>query len=65
MTGPNPAATPDRACPFCGLPVVVPHETQAGCIEALHAEIARTRDILEHSEPVGRARQASEEDLPC
>jgi hypothetical protein len=65
MTGPNTSTYRDRACPFCGLATDVPHETQAGCIEALHAEIARTREILEHSEPVGRARQPTEEDSPA
>jgi hypothetical protein len=35
-------------CPFCGVATEVPHETQEGCIEALHAEIARMKDVLEH-----------------
>ena len=30
-------------CPFCGVATDVPHETQEGCIQALHAEIARMR----------------------
>jgi hypothetical protein len=30
----------------------VPHETQQGCIEALHAEIAKTRGLLETVRPV-------------
>ena len=34
-------------CPFCGVVTEIPHETQAGCIEALHAEIARMRAVLE------------------
>jgi hypothetical protein len=34
-------------CPFCGVVTEVPHETQEGCIEALHKEIARVREILE------------------
>jgi hypothetical protein len=34
-------------CPFCGVWADVPHETQEGCIQALHAEIARMREILE------------------
>jgi len=34
-------------CPFCGVVTEVPHETQAGCIEALNAEIARMRGVLE------------------
>jgi hypothetical protein len=39
---------PLRACPFCGVATEVPHETQEGCIEALHEEIGRVRSILEH-----------------
>ena len=35
-------------CPFCGVTTDVPHETQEGCIEALHAEIARMRELLEY-----------------
>lgn len=38
--------SPD-ACPFCGLVTDVPHETQQGCIDALHAEIARVRELLD------------------
>lgn len=34
-------------CPFCGVVTDVPHETQEGCIEALHKEIARVREVLE------------------
>ena len=34
-------------CPFCGLATELPHETQAACIEALHAEISRVREIVE------------------
>ena len=40
------------SCPFCGTATDVPHETQQGCIEALQREIARVRDILEHSTPL-------------
>lgn len=36
-----------NACPFCGVGTDVPHETQQGCIDALHAEIDRLREILE------------------
>lgn len=36
------------ACPFCGVTTEVPHETQQGCIEALHKEISRMRELLEH-----------------
>ena len=35
-------------CPFCGVATEVPHETQEGCIQALHAEIARMRAVLDH-----------------
>ena len=35
-------------CPFCGVDTTVPHETQEGCIQALHAEIARMRAVLDH-----------------
>jgi hypothetical protein len=33
--------------------VGVPHETQAGCIAALHNEINRVRGILAHLRPAG------------
>jgi len=33
-------------CRFCGVATAVPHETQALCIEALHVEIDRTRQII-------------------
>jgi hypothetical protein len=35
-------------CPYCGVSSDVAHETQEACIEALHAEIARVRDLLQH-----------------
>ncbi|HVL67761.1 MAG TPA: hypothetical protein VM364_10895 [Vicinamibacterales bacterium] len=34
-------------CPFCGMASDLPHETQEACIDALQAEIARTRQILD------------------
>jgi hypothetical protein len=34
-------------CPFCGVATEVAHETQASCIQALHAEIARMRAVLD------------------
>ena len=34
-------------CPFCGLATETPHETQETCIEALHAEISRVREIVQ------------------
>jgi hypothetical protein len=42
-----------RFCPFCGVATDVPHETQAGCIAALHTEIGRTRDLLATLRPAG------------
>jgi hypothetical protein len=33
-------------CPFCGVVTETPHETQEGCIEALNAEIAKMRAVL-------------------
>ena len=39
---------PAIVCPFCGVTTDVPHETQEGCIAALHVEIARMREILEY-----------------
>ena len=46
----NPATAKEtmETCPFCGVVTETPHETQEGCIEALHAEIARVRDVLSH-----------------
>jgi hypothetical protein len=41
-----------KLCPFCGLSTDVPHETQQGCIDALHAEIAHMRDLLDTVKPV-------------
>ena len=39
---------PPIVCPFCGVTTDVPHETQEGCIAALHTEIARMRELLEY-----------------
>lgn len=51
-------------CPFCGMASDVPHESQEVCIAALHAEIQRTRQILESvTEPL-RAPMIAEEDEP-
>lgn len=48
-------------CPFCGVATEVRHETQQACIGALHAEIARTRRILELvTEPPPPERAESE-----
>jgi hypothetical protein len=35
------------SCPFCGVGTDLPHETQQACIAALHAEIARMRQVVE------------------
>ena len=53
-------------CPFCGVVTEIPHETQEGCIEALHAEIARVRDVLSHvqSAEVPHPREDSVDDEP-
>jgi hypothetical protein len=56
---------PLRPCPFCGLVDGVPHETQEGCIAALHTEIGRMRGILAHLKPAGaRAEETAEDDPP-
>jgi hypothetical protein len=57
-SGPIEAPFQGRACPFCGLATDVPHETQQGCIEALHVEIARMRGILSHLRPLGNLNSA-------
>ncbi len=41
-----------KLCPFCGLATDVPHETQQGCIDALHVEITRMRGLLDTVKPV-------------
>ncbi len=46
-------------CPFCGLASESPHETQAACIEALHVEISRVREVVDKiKEEEPRARPA-------
>ena len=50
-------------CPFCGVVSEVPHETQQACIEALHFEIKRTREILDNiTEPLPAASIAQDQD---
>jgi hypothetical protein len=39
-------------CAFCGLATESPHATQVACIEALHEEIARVREIVERVKEV-------------
>ena len=51
---------PTQPCPFCGVIADVPHETQEGCIAALHMEIGRMRDILANLKPAGVRRLAEE-----
>ena len=53
------AVTP---CPFCGVLAGVPHETQEGCIAALHTEIIRMRAILANLKPTGVRRLADDQD---
>ena len=51
-------------CPFCGVATDVPHETQAGCIGALQAEIDRTRRVLQRvTEPLPPPTTSVEEDV--
>jgi hypothetical protein len=35
------------SCPFCGVGTDLPHDTQEACIAALHAEIARMRQVVD------------------
>ena len=57
MSGlPKVPSAPLRSCPFCGVATEVPHETQVGCIAALHSEIGRMRDILATLRPAGVQR---------
>jgi hypothetical protein len=51
-------------CPFCGVVTATPHENQLGCVEALAAEIARLRRILELSEPATVPAPAPADDDP-
>jgi hypothetical protein len=38
-------------CPFCGVVSAIPHESQQVCVDALAAEIARLRQVLERPRP--------------
>ena len=51
-----------NACPFCGVVTEVPNDTQQGCIDALHAEIARMREVLETVRQLPSAATAAEAD---
>jgi hypothetical protein len=57
------AIFPPKTCPFCGLPANVPHETQAGCIEALQAEIERTRQVINGARDPAAAPPRPDEDV--
>ena len=53
-------------CPFCGVATDVRHETQQACIAALHAEIARTRRIIDSvtdSRPPGSEQEERDPQL--
>jgi hypothetical protein len=56
---------PAQACPFCGVTTDVPHETQEGCIQALHDEIARMRGILEHVRTPGSGLRPEDDPEPA
>ena len=58
------APPPPGGCPFCGVPSLVPHESQEGCIAALHAEIGRMRGILATLKPAGVAEYVTDTDHP-
>ena len=50
-------------CPFCGIVSDHAHETQTACIEALQAEITRTRQVLERvTEPLRPPKVSVEKD---
>ena len=50
-------------CPFCGMATEARHETQDACIQALQAEIQRTRRVLEHvTEPLRPPTTATDEE---
>lgn len=51
-----------KVCPFCGIATDVPHETQEGCIAALHGEIARMRQVLSHVKTTGPVPSERTED---
>lgn len=49
-------------CPFCGIMTETPHENQLGCLAALAEEIARLRNVLEHTAPAAAPAPASDSD---
>jgi hypothetical protein len=50
------------ACPFCGVPTDVPHETQELCIAALQGEIALMRDMVRRVKDVAEAHDTPTEE---
>jgi hypothetical protein len=59
------APPPPGGCPFCGVPSLVPHESQEGCIAALHAEIGRMRGILATLRPAAGSLVPHESQEGC
>ena len=57
-----PKVPPLNPCPFCGVIEGVPHETQEGCIAALHNEIGRMRGILANLKPAGVSKTVDAQD---
>ena len=62
MNGLSKPTAPLHACPFCGVATDTNHETQEGCIKALHAEIARMRGILSQLRPASSAPAHDDQD---
>jgi hypothetical protein len=56
------APHPIGGCPFCGVASPVPHESQEGCIAALHEEIGRMRGILANLRPTGVPEHLTDSD---
>ena len=60
-----PTVTALNPCPFCGVIADVPHETQEGCIAALHSEIGRMRGLLANLKPAGVSPTVDEDEAPA
>lgn len=58
------AAARMPVCPFCGVITATPHENQQVCVDALAAEIARLRSVLEHSAPATVPAPPRQDDDP-
>jgi hypothetical protein len=52
------------ACPFCGVPSAVPHETQELCIAALQDEVARMREMVRRVKDPPREHDPCKEEPP-